>query len=87
MLLEVSLLLVLVFNIYVIYRVVKCGLLEKAQKVLQILFVLIFPIIGAVVILLFIRNIEKDNEPPSSGQFGGGTQKSLSNFEVFNGSD
>ena len=87
MLLEVSLLLVLVFNIYVIYRVVKCGLLEKFQKVLQILFVLILPIIGAVVILLFIRNIEKDNGPPNSSQFGGGPQKSLSNFEVFNGSD
>ncbi|MBB1428747.1 MULTISPECIES: hypothetical protein [Shewanella] len=87
MLLEMSLLLVLVFNIYVIYRVVKCSILEKVQKVLQILIVLIFPIIGAIVILLFIRNIEKDNEPPNSGQFGGGPQKSLSNFEVFNGSD
>jgi hypothetical protein len=87
MLLEVSLLLVLVFNVYVIYRAIKCDLLDKTQKVLQISFVVIFPIIGALVILLFIRNIEKDNEPPNSRQFGGGSQKSLSNFEMFNGSD
>jgi len=76
-----------ILNIYVIYRVFKCALLEHIQKIFQILIVLILPFLGALIIFLFVRNIEKDNEPPSKGEFGGGPQNSVSSVDASLGAD
>ncbi|TDF35177.1 hypothetical protein EYS14_22635 [Alteromonadaceae bacterium M269] len=81
---------VFLFELYVSTRVVRCVELEKPQKIVHLCLIWLIPIIGAVGILIFIINIEKDDWPKggkSNGEFGGGPQNSISHVDAFHGSD
>lgn len=69
-LLITSIVILILSNSYVSYRVLKSDSFEAFQKVTQLLIVWLIPIIGAIVVFAFISSDEKPNRPrnPNDGQ-------------------
>lgn len=51
--------------------------LNRFQKIAQVIVVWLIPFFGAIGLWLFNRSHDSDNNKPSSGSFGGGSQDSI----------
>jgi UDP-N-acetylmuramyl pentapeptide phosphotransferase/UDP-N-acetylglucosamine-1-phosphate transferase len=51
--------------------------LDRVQKLAQIVIVWIIPFLGAIGLWLFNRSQDSNNNKPSGGSFGGGSQDSI----------
>lgn len=51
--------------------------LDRFQKIAQVIVVWLIPFIGAIGLWLFNRSHDSDNNKPSGGSFGGGSQDSI----------
>ncbi len=69
---SILLVVLLLINLFASYKLVRSNSFEFKQKVLQALLVWLLPFLGALIIILFIKD---DNEPrgPDKQTFGGGT--------------
>lgn len=74
------------FNLFVVWRVIRCDLLELSQKYFQVILILLLPFIGGIIIIFFIRSIEEDDVTKNK-EFGGGPQNSLSSIDISLGDD
>ena len=69
-LLIIAIVVLIIINIYVSFRLLKCDSLEVFQKGAQTIVIWLIPIIGAIIIYSFVSSYDKPNPPrnPNDGQ-------------------
>ena len=62
--------LLVALNFYASFKLLRSGEFEKIQKIFQIIIIWLIPFIGAVIILLFIKDDQTPKGPrnPNDGQ-------------------
>ena len=75
----ISLAILVVLNIAVSIYLYKRDDLENFQKIAQIVIVWLIPFVGAIALWLFNRS--QDDNKPSGGSFGGGSDDRTSQLE------
>ena len=66
-----------ILNLSVSIYLFKRNDLDRFQKIAQVIVVWLIPFIGAIGLWLFNRSHDSDNNKPSGGLFGGGSQDSI----------
>lgn len=66
-----SLIALLAFNIYVNIKLLASSLFNKFQKIAQSIIIWFLPLFGAMLILYFVNDSDKEPPPPTN-PFGGG---------------
>ncbi len=62
-LLIIAIAVLIIINIHVSFRLLKCDSLEVFQKVAQTIVIWLIPIIGAIIIYSFVSSYDKPNPP------------------------
>ena len=74
--LTITVVILIILNFAVSFYLFKRNDLELFQKIAQVVIVWLFPFVGAIGLWLFHRSQDTDNNKPSGGSFGGGSQDS-----------
>ena len=57
----------LIINFVVTYKLLKDEYYDKRQKTIQIFIIWLIPLVGALIVFLFLNREEKGKDNPSSG--------------------